>query len=156
MIIILLLITLLKFVVNKNSCDNTLMNREKSSQGKGVYKDSFKEGWVLIIPYCRAYRGFSLKFFICGWPCPTLKSGPSLNLFLAHFITHQNTNFPLKSPNLVQIGCLLACFYQNTPNLWNFGIMSSMKTRLSIYQFLKMHPKRQACVHIPINGKNPL
>ena len=57
--------------------------------------------------------------------------------------------FDRKIPNFAQIGCFLQCFAQNTPNFFfSLGsFVSDENPPITIPNFVKKHPKRQA--HIP-------
>ena len=101
-------------------------------------------------------RGGTFTKIVRGCACRTSKIWLSLYQFFTQFPTHQYTILERKAPNFDQIGCFLQKIAQNTPNLCNLGsFVSDENPPITIPNFVKKHPKRQAHICIPCQCENP-
>ena len=94
--------------------------------------------------------GVTLAKIVRGCACQTSKIGLSLYQFFAQLPTHQYIIFDRKAPNFAQIGCIK---YTQFFNLGSF--VSDENPPITILNFAKKRPKRQAHIRIPCQCENP-
>ena len=100
--------------------------------------------------------GGTLKNFVCGYACWTLKFWLSLYLILSPFTTHQYTNFVQKHPILLKFGAFYHHLLKINPIYVNWVPSSMMKTPpISIPKSAKKHPKRHVHISIPCQCDYP-